>query len=173
MSYFIYILKSEATGSSYVGHTSNLEKEFSNITMVKVYQRKVKGPGSLFTRKHIRHDLKLSQGKGISNLLKADWSWEQKGYCSDSSLQPKRESGRIDRSTVRSRSAPPFVNHPRFTHRVYFCWMVEKDARRNQPKSSLRPFLLGETLQTSSHRCVQPNRGYLQSDQRRIRFACL
>ncbi len=26
MSYFIYILKSEATGSSYVGHTSNLEK---------------------------------------------------------------------------------------------------------------------------------------------------
>jgi len=26
MSYFIYILKSEVTGSSYVGHTSNLEK---------------------------------------------------------------------------------------------------------------------------------------------------
>ena len=26
MSYFIYVLKSELTGSSYVGHTSNLEK---------------------------------------------------------------------------------------------------------------------------------------------------
>jgi putative endonuclease len=26
MSYFIYVLKSEMTGSSYVGHTSNLEK---------------------------------------------------------------------------------------------------------------------------------------------------
>jgi putative endonuclease len=26
MSYFIYVLKSESTGSSYVGHTSNLEK---------------------------------------------------------------------------------------------------------------------------------------------------
>jgi putative endonuclease len=26
MPYFIYVLKSESTGSSYVGHTSNLEK---------------------------------------------------------------------------------------------------------------------------------------------------
>ena len=26
MPYFIYVLKSESTGSSYIGHTSNLEK---------------------------------------------------------------------------------------------------------------------------------------------------
>jgi putative endonuclease len=26
MPYFVYILKSESTGSSYIGHTSNLEK---------------------------------------------------------------------------------------------------------------------------------------------------
>jgi len=47
MSYFIYILKSEATGSSYVGHTSNLEKRVLEHNSGKSLSTKSKRPWKL------------------------------------------------------------------------------------------------------------------------------
>ncbi len=47
MSYFIYILKSEATGSSYVGHTSNLEKRVFEHNSGKSLSTKGKRPWKL------------------------------------------------------------------------------------------------------------------------------
>jgi len=42
--------------------------------MVKAYQQGAKDLGGLFIMKNMRHGLRLSQEKGILNLLKAGWS---------------------------------------------------------------------------------------------------
>jgi len=47
MSYFIYVLKSEMTGSSYVGHTSNLEKRLIEHTNNKSLSTRGKKPWRL------------------------------------------------------------------------------------------------------------------------------
>jgi len=47
MSYFIYVLKSEMTGSSYVGHTSNLEKRLIEHTNNKNLSTRGKKPWRL------------------------------------------------------------------------------------------------------------------------------
>jgi putative endonuclease len=47
MPYFIYVLKSESTGSSYVGHTSNLEKRVVEHNDGKSLSTKGKRPGRL------------------------------------------------------------------------------------------------------------------------------
>ena len=47
MPYFIYVLKSESTGSSYVGHTSNLEKRVFEHNTGKSPSTKGKRPWRL------------------------------------------------------------------------------------------------------------------------------
>ena len=47
MSYFIYVLKSESTGSSYVGHTSNLEKRLVEHNNGKSLSTRGKRPWKL------------------------------------------------------------------------------------------------------------------------------
>jgi putative endonuclease len=47
MPYFIYILKSESTGSSYVGHTSNLEKRLVEHNYGKSLSTRGKRPWRL------------------------------------------------------------------------------------------------------------------------------
>ena len=47
MPYFLYVLKSESTGSSYVGHTSNLEKGFIEHNQGKSLSTKAKRPWKL------------------------------------------------------------------------------------------------------------------------------
>jgi putative endonuclease len=47
MPYFTYVLKSELTGSSYVGHTSNLEKRMVEHNIGKSLSTKGKRPWRL------------------------------------------------------------------------------------------------------------------------------
>ncbi len=47
MPYFMYILKSESTGSSYVGHTSNLDKRVMEHNSGKSLSTKNKRPWRL------------------------------------------------------------------------------------------------------------------------------
>jgi putative endonuclease len=47
MPFFVYILKSESSGSSYVGHTSNLEKRITEHNNGKSLATKNKGPWKL------------------------------------------------------------------------------------------------------------------------------
>jgi putative endonuclease len=47
MPYFTYVLKSESTGSSYVGHTSNLEKRVLEHNSGKSLSTKGKRPWRL------------------------------------------------------------------------------------------------------------------------------
>jgi putative endonuclease len=47
MPYFVYILKSETTGNSYVGHTSNLEKRLIEHNSGKSLSTRRKKPWKL------------------------------------------------------------------------------------------------------------------------------
>jgi putative endonuclease len=47
MAYFTYVLKSESTGSSYVGHTSNLEKRLIDHNNGKSLSTRHKRPWRL------------------------------------------------------------------------------------------------------------------------------
>jgi putative endonuclease len=47
MPYFLYVLRSEATGSSYVGHTSNLEKRLAEHNNGKSLSTRGKRPWRL------------------------------------------------------------------------------------------------------------------------------
>ncbi|NWF93697.1 MAG: GIY-YIG nuclease family protein [Syntrophaceae bacterium] len=47
MPYFVYLLKSELTGSSYVGHTSNLEKRITEHNLGKSLSTRKKRPWRL------------------------------------------------------------------------------------------------------------------------------
>ena len=44
MSYYVYVLKSESTGSSYVGHTSNMERRLIEHNNGKSLSTRRKGP---------------------------------------------------------------------------------------------------------------------------------
>jgi putative endonuclease len=47
MSYFVYVLKSESTGTSYIGHTSNLEKRLTEHNNGKSLSTRSKKPWKL------------------------------------------------------------------------------------------------------------------------------
>ncbi|HVP80042.1 MAG TPA: GIY-YIG nuclease family protein [Thermodesulfobacteriota bacterium] len=47
MPYFVYVLKSDSAGSSYVGHTSNLEKRLLDHNSGKSLSTRGKRPWSL------------------------------------------------------------------------------------------------------------------------------
>jgi putative endonuclease len=47
MPYFVYILKSESTGTSYIGHTSNLEKRLIEHNNGKSISTRKKRPWKL------------------------------------------------------------------------------------------------------------------------------
>jgi len=67
MPYFVYILKSESTGTSYIGHTSNLEKRLIEHNNGKSISTRKKRPGNSFTKRNIKLAQKLQRGKDISN----------------------------------------------------------------------------------------------------------
>ena len=69
MPYFIYVLKSESTGSSYVGHTSNLEKRVVEHNNGKSLSTKGKRPWRLvYNEKYLTRSEAASREKYLKSV---------------------------------------------------------------------------------------------------------
>ncbi len=54
MAYFVYVLKSEKAGSSYVGHTSNIERRVAEHNRGESLSTRNKGPWKLVYKEEFR-----------------------------------------------------------------------------------------------------------------------
>ena len=74
MTYIVYILKSEKTGNSYVGHTSDLDKRLLEHNNGKSISTRSRRPWVLVYKEEYETRVEAIREKAISNQLKVGLS---------------------------------------------------------------------------------------------------
>ncbi len=79
MPFFVYILKSESTGSSYVGHTSNLEKRLNEHNNGKNPSTRNKKPWKLVYKEEFPNRSRAVQREIYFKSIKGRIELKEKG----------------------------------------------------------------------------------------------